>query len=102
MFYRFLAIAFGLLFAAWGVRAFCYAKSAARSEGLLWGITSVIAGFFGVTFGTLWVARNLGHPLLDPDVEFIVFCIFVIVGLVIGVTSKIVSDFRKKKNEPKA
>ena len=102
MLYRFLAIVFGVLFATWGVMAFCYAKSAARKEGFLWGITSVIAGLFGITFGTLWVSNALGHPLLDPDVEFIVFCIFVIVGLVIGVTSKIVNDFRKKKNESNA
>lgn len=102
MLYKFLAIVFGLVFATWGVLVFYHSKSAARKEGLLWGITSVIAGFFGMTFGTLWVAYALGHPLLDPDVEFIVFCIFVIVGAVVGVTSKIVSDFKKKKHEPNA
>jgi hypothetical protein len=102
MLYRFLAIVFGVLFATWGVMAFCYAKSAVRKEGFLWGITHVIGGFYGLTFGTLWVARGLGCQLIDPDVESVVFIIFGMVGGVVGVTSKLVTDFRKKKGQSNA
>jgi|SRR5579862_7582751 len=96
MVYTILSIALGLLFVFVGAKYLWRIKATIHSKGAFWGVTYIIGGLWALVFGTLRIARTLGHPLLDDNVEVIWFLIHTMVGLVSGTISVLVDDFRKR------
>jgi hypothetical protein len=102
MVYTTLSVALGLLFVFVGLKCLWRIKATTRCKGLLWGITYVIGGLWALILGTLRVAYALGHPLLDEDVEVIWFLIHSMIGLISGLISVLVDDYRKKHDRRNA
>ena len=71
----------GLFMGAIGFVFVFVAKSVARRQGMGSGISTALWGTFALTFGTLYFAEGIKHPLLSRDIRFIIFVVFGLVCL---------------------